>query len=267
MIALQVCAQGNLSLLRRLLDTSPGVLGARDASGQTLLHVAAREGHLDVCSELVACNAECVTLLDDMGASASDVASSAAVRALLASAQPPSKPSAAARDPGVGDDNEEHDRPACADADTPQLWSLPVDVCEIVLGFVAHGGLSSVLRLSETCRRFRDVASSESLWERMCWQHFKLQRSSLIAGSWREMYVEHRILHGSVKSVSARERSQRLLHRQQHSGLRSSVSHGAVEGTIWGIGDMRVSVEGTIWDTGDRTEGTVWDAGGATSKP
>ena len=145
MIALQVCAQGNLSLLRRLLDTSPGVLGARDASGQTLLHVAAREGHLDVCSELVACNAECVTLLDDMGASASDVASSAAVRALLASAQPPSKPSAAARDPGVGDDNEEHDRPACAVADTPQLWSLPVDVCEIVLGFVAHGGLSSVL--------------------------------------------------------------------------------------------------------------------------
>ena len=88
----------------------------------------------------------------------------------------------------------------------------------------------------------------------MCWEHFKLQRSSLVAGSWREMYVEHRILHGGVKSASARERSQRLLHRQEHTGLRSSVSHGAVEGTIWGIGNMRLSVEGTIWDTG----GSSW---------
>ena len=138
-----------------------------------------------------------------------------------------------------------------------------MDVCEMVLAQLAKSGITPLLRLSETCQRLREASSSESIWETLCWHDFKLQRRSLVHGSWREMYVEHSLLHGSVKDASLRGRNQRHLSRHERAGLRSSVSQGAVEGTIWGIGNVRVSVEGTIWDTGAGTGGA--STGGAST--
>ena len=245
-IAFAVCTQGNLFLLRRLLDTTPSILEAREpATGRTLLHVAACQGHEDVCVELVARDPKCILALDNAGHRASHDASPT-ITSLLASIEPEPLSPAGTDDNEAMGSNPGPEQPV-------DLCSLPSDMCEMVLSKLVHHGITPLLRLSETCRRMRQVSSSESVWETLCWQDFKLQRRSVVSGSWREMYVEHRVLHGSVKDAGLRGRKQRQADRTERAGLRSTVSQGEVEGTIWGIGHVRVSVEGTIWDTSTAT--------------
>ena len=92
-IAFQVVRSGNVSLLRRLLDTSPDVLGARDGANSTLLHVAALEGHAEICSEIIARDPCSILAIDDAGASPHDLAGSATVATLLLAVSAASSPS------------------------------------------------------------------------------------------------------------------------------------------------------------------------------
>ena len=48
-----------------------------------------------------------------------------------------------------------------------------------------------MLQLRETCRRLRVLAHAEQLWERLCWVHFRRVRSSIVAGSYQQVYHEH----------------------------------------------------------------------------
>ena len=65
-----------------------------------------------------------------------------------------------------------------------------------------------------------------------------------------------------VVDSSVRGRDQRYVDRRERAGL-ARVADGAVEGTIWGIGNVRISVEGTIWDTGNEPAAPVAAAGSA----
>jgi hypothetical protein len=275
-IAFQVVRSGNLSLLRRLLDTTPDIITARDSGKRTLLHVAAAEDQVEICAELIARDPECLPFVRDDACQVPLEVASVAVKGLLEAAQreagdpapalsgfaagassssagASSAASAAASAVTAGaDEAADHGSAAQVLEEEPTLGLslLPMDVCEMVLSqcLVRHG-LGSLLRVSETCHRLREISSSDALWETLCWQDFKLQRRSVVSGSWREMYVEHSLLHASVKGGSLRGRKSRHADRRERAGLRSTVSQGAVEGTIWGIGNVRVSVEGTIWDT------------------
>ena len=130
--------------------------------------------------------------------------------------------------------------------------------------------IAPILRLRETCHHLKAVASSERLWEQMCWQHFKVQRStaeSVLQGSWYSTYMETSLLQVKVKkSAGASARDQRLQDRRAIAFWDSAAARGTtVEGVIAGLGTVRVSVEGTIWDTGEG--GASDDAPAAPSVP
>ena len=133
-LALQVCAQGNLSLLCRLLD-GHDVLSARDASGASLLHVAARAGHAAICAELLARDPALNMIVDAAGARASDLATVAAVRALLVgdAAVVAATDSVAA----CGGCAASSDAEAPTEDVASGLCSLPAELAELVLWQVA----------------------------------------------------------------------------------------------------------------------------------
>lgn len=251
---MQCIASGNLSLTRRLLDTAD-VIRARDATGSGLLHIAAREGHADICSDLLERDATLIDVVDGAGARALDVATCPRVRAVLTSAQPCAACGDATETLSVEDEEVE---------EGVSLHSLPLDLCDLVLfACIDTGNIAPILRLRESCHRLREVCNSERLWEHLCWTHFKVLRktdTSYLMSSWREVYVEHRMLQANPKRVNQRNRDQRHADRRERAGLRSTVSDGEVEGTIWGIGNVRVSVEGTIWDVPSTSAATASDA-------
>ena len=39
------------------------------------------------------------------------------------------------------------------------------------------------------------------IWERLCWLHFKRERTSFLAGSWLEVYKEHYIIRVSAHAT------------------------------------------------------------------
>ncbi len=224
-LALQVCSAGNLSLLLRLIEAH-SVSGARDAEGNSLLHIAAREGHLDVCQELLQRDPTCLHNENHAGDLAVALATAADIRALLG----------ASVETVSADEGE--DASLDAGEERASLEHLPLDIAELVLFEVASEGVLPVLRLRAVCQRLKDVTSSERLWERLCWSHHKLLRRSFLSGSWREMFMEHAMFHGKIKqnTRSAQERDRRFLDRRERAGL-SSVPRDAVEGTIWDTGD------------------------------
>ena len=76
------------------------------------------------------------------------------------------------------------------------LFRLPEDATVYVLSGVAA---IDVLAVRSTCSYLRRITDSESLWEALCWRHYKKVRSSVVAGSWREVYKEHCLLHAGER--------------------------------------------------------------------
>ena len=144
-MAFTLCAGGgaaNLSLLCRLLDTQPSLASCTDEAGNWLLHVAAANGHADVCASLISREEgrRLVESVNAQGKTPLDVAADDVVRSLLS---PPgsANPATASAEGAVegaaeGDANE--------DADViMSLSTLPEDLGIAILlqldGACVHG--------------------------------------------------------------------------------------------------------------------------------
>jgi len=91
-------------------------------------------------------------------------------------------------------------------------------------------GPLSLLRLRRCCRRMKEAADSEAVWERLCWTTYKVTRSSFLVGTWHEVFVEHtRRLEERARSEA--EREERYLDRRSAVGL-ARLCRGSVEGTL-----------------------------------
>lgn len=178
--------------MTRLLDGTD-ILAAHDSTGDTLLHIAARCGHVDLVEEIVARGAPgCLEARNAEGKRAFDVAD-ASTHILLSHFHQDS--TAIVRDPDLIVDVEvEH---PVARADVPRLCSLPSEICEAVLCEAASDGPAPIMRLRETCSRLKTVADSENVWERLCWHHFKLLRVRLLS----------ECAHGLLRTMHQRLRS------------------------------------------------------------
>ena len=229
-LTLQVAAQGNLSLLRRLIDAHDVSLARDPATGDSLLHIAAANGHAHVCAELLSRDPRCASAVNGAGATALDLPVDDGVREVLVAHSSADclipTPTPLVESDGDLVDSEQ------SEAVAANLCSLPNELAELVLFAVSGERIEPVLRLRETCRRLREVSDSDRFWERCCWNHFKVLRLSFLSGSWREVYMEHQILHESVKGASARDRDERFLDRRERAGLARG-GREAVEGTIW----------------------------------
>ena len=99
---------------------------------------------------------------------------------------------------------------------TPSLSNLPEELQVQVCMHLEEP--SHLLRLRECCRKFRAVADADPIWERLCWTTYRRAvRTSCLAGTWREVYIEHTIIQGV--RLGAKEREQRDLDRRSLAGL------------------------------------------------
>lgn len=235
-MAFTLCAGGgaaNLSLLCRLLDTQPSLASCTDEAGNWLLHVAAANGHADVCASLISREEgrRLVESVNAQGKTPLDVAADDVVRSLLS---PPgsANPATASAEGAVegaaeGDANE--------DADViMSLSTLPEDLGIAIL--LQLDGAYPLLKFRQTSRRMARLAETETLWERLCWTDHKVARSAVLAGAWRLKYMEHQMLQAGAKanSSSFEAREERYLDRRERAGL-CRVSRMVVEGTIYDV--------------------------------
>lgn len=75
----------------------------------------------------------------------------------------------------------------------------------------------------------QELADCDPIWERLCWMHYKVLRTSCLAGSWREVFIEHTLLQAGRKENQALAREQRYLDCRSAAGL-ERVSRQSVEG-------------------------------------
>ena len=226
-MAIQLSSSGNSSavaVLRRLIDTHASTLEARGVAGNTLLHCAAQAGSAELVTLLLSKQPALATTQNAAGARPHDLATCERVRALLRMACPPEPV-----------DYHMHDvveNATAVDVDVcPSLGNLPEELQVHVLQHLDEP--QHVLRMRESCRKLRAVADSDQVWERLCWTTYRrAARTSCLAGTWREIFIEHTLLQGGVKARQEQERTQRYLDRRSLAGLerlcRESVEAPAV---------------------------------------
>ena len=77
----------------------------------------------------------------------------------------------------------------------------------------------------------QELADCDPVWERLCWVHYKVLRTSCLAGSWRQVFIEHTMLQAGRKEKQALEREQRYLDRRSAAGL-ARMPRSSVEGLV-----------------------------------
>lgn len=200
-----------LPVLRRLIEAHRGVLAACDREGNSLLHCAARSGNTEavalLCSEcpqlLDARNLAGVTPLEMVSGTTIPTVTSSGSGSLgvplTASAERALRirmvSTAAARGQVVellrrAGGEEPIAAAPCAslaneatddeDGASPALCRLPEELTLMVL--MQLDGPLSLLRLRRCCRRMKEAADSEAVWERLCWTTYKVTRSSFLVG-------------------------------------------------------------------------------------
>ena len=226
-LALELCSSGGSSaagVLRRLLDADASTLDAVDAQGNTLLHFAARAGSTELVTLLLTRQPSLCTAHNAAGHSARDVARSEPIRTLIRIASPPDP----ATDCHMNDSASEELVPV--EDDSLSLLNLPEELQAVVL---THLAAPDLLRMRETCRRFHAVADGDGIWERLCWTTYRrAARTSCLAGTWREIYIEHTLLQGGGKARISEEREQRYLDRRSLAGLEPCSRRSVEQPTI-----------------------------------
>ena len=217
-LALQ-CASGHGSaeVLRRLLDTSEALLNCTTAAGNSLLHCAALSGDVDLINLLLSRRPSLAFCVNAAGATACDVACDARCRQALALAA--GYTSAAAMIPeGQPQIVELEDGGATAPPLPIGFGTLPEEIQMLIFCHLDQS-LPTLLALRQCNQRLRKLADSDPIWERLCWVHYKVLRTSCLAGSWRSVFIEHTILQAGRKQAQAQAREQRYLEKRSALGL------------------------------------------------
>lgn len=228
-MALQLCSSRGpsaVAVLHRLLDTCPAVIEARGIANNTLLHCAAQAGNAELSALLLSREPSLCTAVNAAGARPYDLAVCEAVRALLRMASPPDPSASDCAMPEAGLEEEEVEDEILGGF-VVTLRSLPEEMHVHILMQIDEPRV--LLRMRETCRRWRVVADRDPIWERLCWTAYRrAARTSCLAGSWREVYIEHTLLQLSIKARQEEERAERYLDRRSLAGLERQ-SREAVE--------------------------------------
>jgi hypothetical protein len=235
------------SMLSRILDAHQDALLARDSEGSSLLHIAAAAGAGDVCTELLLRGLS-PDVVNNAGVRAGEMAAGSACAVLL--------PDTSSAQGALTTFVEES---CVADGDengTTDLAALPDDVVLCILRGL--DGLSDVLTMRAVSGRVhrlmdqvgrrgtglcalhhstlflvrtetRDGSLQDVIWERLCWLHFKRERSSFLAGSWLEVYKEHYIIRVRLPSLDVATLNAHLLPAHALTGgrARGSFAEGA----------------------------------------
>ena len=223
-MALELCSNCGVSavgVLRRLLDAHATTIAAVDAQGNTLLHCAAKSGSPELVALLLSCDQTMCSTRNATGHTPRDVAQNEAVRALIRMASPPEP------------EEEDCDMDACGTSlmeettDALCLSNLPEELQSQVM---LHLDPADLVRVREVNRNFHAIADGDEIWERRCWLSYRRASfSSCLAGTWREIFIEHTLLQGGLnKERLVQEREQRYLDRRSLAGL-DPVSRRCVE--------------------------------------
>lgn len=211
LMALELCAHGGssaTSVLLRLLDMHASTREAVDSQGNTLLHYASQSGRCELVTRLLSRSPALCTVRNSAGASAFDVAATDAVKALIRMASP---------DCAMEEETVDFEM----DNQTPCLLNLPEEMLVHVCCQLVEP--SHLLRMRQCCRKLRVLADSDIIWERLCWTTYRrAARTSCLAGTWREIYIEHTLLQGDSKARRLsweRAREERYLDRRSLAGL------------------------------------------------
>jgi hypothetical protein len=212
-MAFQLCCSRSVSavsVLRRLLDMEDSTIDAADAQGNTLLHAAASAGDASLVTLLLSRQPELCTACNAAGMTALDVATAESVRALIRMALPPAE-DVTMEDVCVDETDDE----------TLCLRNLPPELQMHILMHLDEP--SHLLATRASCRKLRAIADDDLIWERMCWVSYRRAvRTSCLAGTWREVYVEHTLLQGDSKANLKRLREERQCDRRRLAGLERS---------------------------------------------
>ena len=235
-MALEICSNGNpsaVAVLRRLLDTVETTLDAVDAQGNTLLHLAARAGSSELVALLLSRRPELATKRNATDLKPLDVATGA-THALVRMATPIDLTPALQTDP---EPMEEEPAEEVVDA---SLLGLPEEMQMQIMfhldGLRARNDAWHLLQLRACCKKLRTIADSDTVWERLCWTTYKrCARTSCLAGTWKEIYIEHTLLQGDSKARQEKERTQRYLDRRSLAGLSLLSQAQSVEGSVFDL--------------------------------
>ena len=69
--------------------------------------------------------------------------------------------------------------------------------------------------------RLREISDADAIWERLCWNTYKIQRTNHYQ-PWREVFIEHHVLQSMAKGPQRdRDREARDRDRREAAGLAS----------------------------------------------
>lgn len=99
------------------------------------------------------------------------------------------------------------------------LWALPDELLEVILQHL--GGADDLPRLRMCSSRLREISDADAIWERLCWNTYKIQRTNHYQ-PWREVFIEHHVLQSMAKGPQRdRDREARDRDRREAAGLTS----------------------------------------------
>ena len=204
----------NVEAVQLLCVRAPSLCAVRNFSGLTARDLAFAEDfglHYHRCTTTVAK----ASWVDQPSSSAGTISRALAaaasykmIREMLKRASMPRSDSASSL---AATDTEEEGEPQSI-----ELCSLPEEMQMCI--FRQLGSASDLCRLRLCCRRLREAADADMIWERLCWDTYKVQRNNHYQ-PWREVFVEHHVLQFAAKDSRDRDREARDLDRRSAVGL------------------------------------------------